>query len=351
MPDPKLGGYEDLFAQFGDIFGDLFGAGTKRTPDLRIEITLDLAEIDAGTERSIDVDRFVVCGGCAGRGAPPEVDADECDACEGRGTLHTQKGMFSMQTTCAECRGRGETFAELCGECKGEGGQPRSESLTVKVPPGVTEGQTLRLKGKGNDLGQGAGDLYCAIHMSPDPRFSREGDDLHTCLELAEGIEGKTRIELPFGSVEVRVPADAKPGDRIDLRGHGITKLGSPAMPRPTGEQDPYRSIEASEHRGNLVVHLVAPGESPPYSDHALLGVSPDASPEAIKAAYRRLAVELHPDRNDGATTEQFERVSEAFARLSGDAEPTPPDAPAPSWWMWVGLLLVAGALIYFMSK
>ena len=357
MPDPKLGAYQDLFGQFGDIFGDLFGAGTKRTPDLRMSITVDLAEIDAGTERVIEVDRFIVCGTCAGRRAPPDVDAIECEPCQGTGTLRQQKGVFAIQTTCEECRGSGEIFETLCSDCDGEGGRPTLASLTVKVPPGVTQGQTLRLRGQGNDLGEGPGDLYCAIHMQPDQRFSREGDDLHASLELVDGVRGtKARIELPFGSVEVAVPDSATPGDRIELRGHGITKLGSPALPRPTGTQDPYRSIEASEHRGNLVVHLIAEGAARPYGDHAVLGVAPDASRRAIDEAYRRLALELHPDRNpDPEAAVRFAKVSEAYARLAAPeltTEPTrQPGVRGPGWVMWGVMLIVAGVLIYFVVK
>ncbi len=357
--------FDEMFQQFGSLFGDLFGRTDKAGADLREHLYVTLPEIDNGAQRQVAPIRAFVCDVCEGRGAPADAEPTHCVPCNGEGIRRQRTGMFSMQTACADCSGRGKTFDVVCEVCAGAGGTSRAESLTLTIPPGIASGQTLRLRGKGNEASGKSGDLYYVIAVKPDDHYAREGDDIHTFVRLSAEMAasgGKIVATYPDTGgdkeLEVVVPASTKSGDCVRVRGFGLTKFGSPVVPRPK-RGDPYRSPEPSEHRGDLVVHFIFEDDASPFSDHGVLGVSPKATEAEIKAAYRRLAIKLHPDRNpdDPEAAEKFARVSDAYARLSS-RQPTPEvtgtnptHVSGPSPWVWAALIVIAAALTYMMMK
>lgn len=272
--DPIPEDVEQIFEQFGDIFGQLFGNGARPSPggappkDARRHLRITFAEAAEGTQREIDVQRFFGCADCAGRGGEEGSRLKPCIDCGGDGQRVQQQGFFQIQTACAACRGRGGSWDRPCAACDGAGGVWKKESLTVTVPGGVSEGQLLRLAGKGNaPAGGEPGNLLLAILVGPDPRLERDGADLRARVTVSKAVArdgGVVKVPVPRGAIDVRVPAGAKTGDTLRLRGYGAIKLGSPTVPLPSGDDDPYRSVDPSGHRGDLVVLIDVEGQRLP---------------------------------------------------------------------------------------
>lgn len=263
--DPEL---ERIFDDFGEIFRDLMFGGNVPSRDLRLELTITLGEAVEGAERSVQIGRSILCRPCRGTRGANGATFTRCQACGGTGGEQLQQGYFVFSKPCESCHGKRGVWSEECAACAGTGGQWKLDSLTVKVPGGVTEGHVLRLAGKGNDLadGQGPGDAHLSIVITPDARFVREGDHLHVRAYVPRQVarEGGT-IEVPLvsGTRRARVKAGARSGDELVLAGCGAVKLGSPAVPVPVSDE-PYRSTDARAHRGDLIVTLEVEGEPLP---------------------------------------------------------------------------------------
>ncbi len=235
---------EDIFSAFGDIFGDFFGGGRggqrreRRGADMRVDLELTFAEAVWGASKDLEVRRDVACKQCAGSGAREGSKPETCTTCNGRGQVVHAQGFFMVQTVCPRCRGEGKTIKDACHDCNGRRTQPETTTFTVTVPPGVDDGQTLRLAGRGEaPIGGGqAGHLYVVLHVQGDERFRRDeeanvltlasvsyvkaalGGEI-TVHTLDEACQGTTTIELKPGT---------QPGDRIIRRGQGVPHVGRP---------------------------------------------------------------------------------------------------------------------------
>jgi molecular chaperone DnaJ len=232
-------GVEDIFSAFGDLFSDFFGTPRgrrqRRGADLQVELTLTFPEAVEGVTREIEIDRNENCETCSGSGAKPGTGRETCNVCQGKGQVLHAQGFFMIQTTCPNCRGEGSIVRERCGACRGGGVVRRSGKLTVNVPPGVDEGQTLRLAGKGESVrgGGGApGHLYVMLHVQPDPRFLREGDDVLTevavsyvVAALGGEIEIPTLDESCTGTAVVEIKPGTQPGDHMVRTGKGVRSV------------------------------------------------------------------------------------------------------------------------------
>jgi DnaJ-class molecular chaperone len=345
---------EELFANLGDIFGDLFG---DRPPaaQVRLPLRVSLAEAAHGAERELEHGRKIHCTTCEGRGGPPGAVKETCEACAGRGQTTVTQGMFQIATTCKDCEGTGgEWSEEACPDCHGRGARDMPGSWTVKIPPGVAAGHMLRLAGQGNDLGEGPGDLLLEIAIEPHPVLRRRGDDLvaRVLLEPDLALEGgELRVPWLEGDAVVRVPPGVAHETRVVLEGWGMVRFGEAYVPPPVPDS-PYRSA-ASKTRGDLEVTLLTRAE-PARDPYEVLGVESTASNEEIQAAYRRLALAHHPDRypHDPAAQDRFAELGKAYARLMGDEETriaralddgvgAPPRSPA---WL---LLAMVGVLVF----
>ena len=146
---------QDVFSHFGDLFSDLFGGlggggrARGRGDHLRADIELTLEECFTGTSRQLDVPRQVGCGRCEGKGAEPGTEPTICPTCNGQGQVVMGRGYITMTTACPRCRGQRRIIANPCKECRGAGQVRKTESVSVRVPPGIDEGMKLRLRGKG----------------------------------------------------------------------------------------------------------------------------------------------------------------------------------------------------------
>lgn len=226
---------EDL----GDLFGDFFGnTQTRRGRPARkpqgqsIEIDVDLPFVESvfGVEKNISVRKRNACDRCGGIGAEPGSSLKRCAKCNGSGTqTRTQRtvfGVFQNTQTCEDCQGKGEVPEKNCLACHGEGVEQKKSELTIQIPAGVEEGNTLRIRGQGEAVKNGApGDLFVRIHVATDRRFAREGSTIFsehaigfTQAALGDSIE----IETVDGKVELTIPAGTQSGAQFRLRGKGV---------------------------------------------------------------------------------------------------------------------------------
>src|SRR6204780_5382591 len=220
----------------GDLFGGLFGRGAGARPsrprrgnDLETETELDFVEAAKGVAMPLRLTSPAPCTNCHGSGDRPGTRPKVCASCNGSGVISRNQGAFGFSEPCADCRGSGSIIEEPCDECKGTGVTTRTRTINVRIPPGVEDGQRIRLPGQGEAGLRGApsGDLYVTVHVRPDKVFARDGDDLTVTVpvsfsELALG----TTLSVPTldGKVGVRVPKGTTDGRILRVRGRGVPK-------------------------------------------------------------------------------------------------------------------------------
>src|SRR5579875_2056700 len=225
-------------SNIGDLFGGLFGRGAQPRPsrprrgnDLETETELDFLEATKGVAMPLRLTSPAPCTNCHGSGARPGTSPKVCPTCNGSGIISRNQGAFGFSEPCTDCRGSGSIIEHPCTQCKGTGVTTRTRTINVRIPPGVEDGQRIRLPGQGEAGLRGApsGDLYVTVHVRPDPVFGREGDDLTVTVpvsfsELALG----TTLSVPTldGKVGVRVPKGTANGRTLRVRGRGAPKRG-----------------------------------------------------------------------------------------------------------------------------
>jgi len=230
---------EDIFSAFGDLFGDFFGGRSSgrrqaRGADLRIDLELTFAEAVWGATKDVKVTRDVPCETCTGSGAAPGSKPETCRVCGGKGQVVHSQGFFMVQSTCPQCRGAGKTIKDPCEDCRGRGLKPETSSLSVTVPAGVDDGQTLRLAGKGASAPGGTtGHLYVVLHVQGDERFRRDGEDVLSEVPvsfvkaaLGGEVEIYTLDDRCEGSATIDLKPGTQPGDVTVRRGQGIPRVG-----------------------------------------------------------------------------------------------------------------------------
>ena len=226
-------GFGDIF---GDVFGDIFGGGRRgssqvfRGADLGYELELDLETAVRGDSVTIDVPTQVSCDECGGSGAEKGSDPVKCTTCGGAGQVRMQQGFFSIQQTCPACKGSGTVITNPCNNCHGRGRVSKTKTLNVKVPPGVDDGDRIRLAGEGEAGRNGgpSGDLYVEIRVKPHKIFQRDGADL-SCevpISFATATLGG-EVELPTldGHVALKIPGGTQSGKLFRLRGKGVVTV------------------------------------------------------------------------------------------------------------------------------
>jgi len=253
-----MGGGAGPFAGFADIMDAFFGGaggGMGRGPRSRIrpgadallQLELDLAEAAFGTTRELTIDTAILCVRCQGAGTAPGTHPETCGTCGGRGEVQSVQRSFLGQLvtsrTCPECGGVGTRIRTPCPDCAGEGRVRARRTLTVKIPPGVSDGLRIRHSGEG-EVGPGggpAGDLYVEIRERPHPVFTRDGDDLHCHFALpmtAAALGTTVKLETLDGEESIDIAAGTQSGSVVTLRARGV-----PHLSRGVG-------------RGDLHVHL-----------------------------------------------------------------------------------------------
>ncbi len=232
-------GFEDIFSMFNDILGGgVFGGqarrgGARRGYDLESSVELSLNEVASGVERTIEYKRQDYCEVCNGRGARPGSEPQTCRTCGGNGQVRQGGlgGFFQMVRTCPTCEGRGRVIVDKCRKCRGTGRQVKQRSVTVKIPPGVHDGQAVRLSGEGEAGQQRAarGDLYCYVKVKKHPFLLREDYNLLCELPVSfamSALGGAVEVPTLEGIEAVDLPAGTQPGDTIQIRGKGLPRLG-----------------------------------------------------------------------------------------------------------------------------
>lgn len=238
---------EDIFANFGDIFGGAFGgmggfssagAGRSRTrrrqrrgTDLRIKVKVTLEDIANGVTKTLKIPTFVKCQHCNGTGAKDGTAFKTCPTCNGSGTvLRSQQTIFGMsqsQVQCPECEGEGKIITEKCSYCGGQGVEKKDELVSFTIPAGVQDGMTLTVKGKGNAAIHGGvnGDLLVVFEEVPHPELLRDGNDVIYNLMLdipTAALGGSVEVPTITGRARLKIPAGTQPGKVLRLRGKGL---------------------------------------------------------------------------------------------------------------------------------
>jgi molecular chaperone DnaJ len=236
---PGTGGFggADAFNDiFGDVFGDIFGGGRRgrnqvfRGADLRYELDLSLEQAVAGDTIDLELPTQVECTRCSGKGAEPGTNPVTCKTCGGAGQVRVAQGFFSIQQTCPHCSGNGSLIDKPCRECSGRGRVRKVKTLKVKVPPGVDNGDRIRLsrEGEAGRNGGPPGDLYVDIAVREHPIFTRDGQNL-SCevpVSFATAALGGT-VDVPTldGNVVLKIPPETQSGSVFRLRGKGVRSV------------------------------------------------------------------------------------------------------------------------------
>jgi molecular chaperone DnaJ len=296
---------DDIFSQFGDVFGDdIFGSffggrrggGNSRShgvrgSNLRVKIKLNYEEIAKGVTKNIKVKKHVPCSACHGSGAKDKGSVQTCGTCGGSGQVrrvsNTFLGQMQTVTTCPTCSGEGTTITSKCTVCKGEGRVFGEEVVNIDIPAGVQEGMQLSVSGKGNagERGGSAGDLIILIEEEAHPELQRDGlnvaYDLH--ISFTDAVFG-TQVEVPTidGKAKIKIPAGTQSGKIFRLKGKGFPSVNS-------------------YDKGDQIIHVNVwtPQQISTEEKHALekMAVSPNFQPK--------------PDKNEKSF---FDKVKEMFS-------------------------------------
>lgn len=238
----------DLFQSFfggsgglgGSLFEQFFGgraAGRPRGPapgrDARVDVEIDILEVLRGGRKEVSLHFPMTCPACRGTGAEGE-RLVTCPACGGRGQVSSSQrrgySQFITITTCSQCRGRGQWPETPCRRCSGDGRISEARTIAVEIPPGVPDGVQLRIPGRGlaGEVGGAPGDLYVVVHVRPDDRFARDGDDLilEWPISLPDAALG-AEVEVPTleGTSRVQIPAGTQSHTLLRLRGKGLPRF------------------------------------------------------------------------------------------------------------------------------
>jgi molecular chaperone DnaJ len=275
-------GMGDLFSVFFDGMGGNFSRqASPEGRDMSGQVVVTLLEAADGAEKEIRYNRLAPCGTCGGSGAEPGGQVMICPQCNGTGQVRSARrtilGTFESVAVCDRCEGTGQVVDPPCPTCGGDGRVRVTESVSVKVPPGVTDGVQLRVRGKGEAglRGASSGDLIVQVRVTPHETLHRQGDDLHgqaRVLFTVAALGGEITVDGLHGPVKAKVPAGAANGDTVSVKGEGMPRL------RGSGS-------------GDLVVHVDI------------------VVPKKLTKEQRRLMEELSASMGDGHEHTAFERI------------------------------------------
>lgn len=233
--DFQQGGQNGGFQfDLGDIFGDIFGGRrgeAKRGRDIQVEISVTFAESVFGVERKVLLNKLSTCETCDGKGAKPGTKMKTCATCNGKGQIQENRrsilGTFATQRPCPTCHGVGEVPETPCEICKGAGTVNRTVEVKIVVPPGINDGEMIRLAGQGEAESRGvAGDLYVRVRVEKHKTLTRDGQNLRMTIsiKLSEALlGGEKKIETLDGPTTLTIPAGINHGEVLRVRGKGVS--------------------------------------------------------------------------------------------------------------------------------
>ena len=235
------GGFSADFSGFGDIF-DFFGGGQRRSgpqpgADLLMRIQIRLEDAVSGVDRDIDVMHTEPCPACGGSGSETK-KLNTCPRCGGSGQMrqaaHSAFGQFIRMTTCTQCNGKGKIPEKICRECRGSGHSRVKRKVSVHIPAGIDNGMRLRMEGYGEagDYGAPNGDLFIEVYVQSHERFTRNGDNLETTIEIspAQAVLG-TSVDIETidkRHIDLKVPAGVQFNTALKIPGEGVKRRGKP---------------------------------------------------------------------------------------------------------------------------
>lgn len=238
------------FAGFADIFESFFGeniyggarakkAGPVNGNDIETQIEIKFEEAIFGGEKYLEISKPETCSRCKGKGNEPSTAIRKCHECNGQGqirvTRQTMLGKMSSVHLCPTCRGTGEIPEKVCGECRGQMRSKQTEEVVVKIPKGIEDGTTIRLKEKGSAGIRGGkhGDLFVHIRVSPNKKFERRGPNLHSSedIHVLQAVLGANiKVETVHGKVDLKIPAGIQSGTELTIKGKGAPSIRSDKM-------------------------------------------------------------------------------------------------------------------------
>ena len=245
-PGGQYGGFEGFdpsafrdfdmsgFGNLGDIFSEFFsgtaGSQARRGRDISIELIIPFRDSVFGTERKVLITKTGTCKICSGNGGKPGSSFKKCATCNGQGKIHENKrsfiGTFTTVRVCSDCAGSGSVPSEACASCRGRGVIRGQEEISIKIPPGLKNGEMIRLSQMGEAVQGGeSGDLYVRVDVMPDPVFSRDGSNIlmNLNVKLSDAIlGGKYTVHSLDGDISVKIPEGISPNEILRIKGKGI---------------------------------------------------------------------------------------------------------------------------------
>lgn len=240
--DFNFGNMEDLgdmFGGFGEMFG-FGGRGSKRQQgnDVAVDAELTLEEAAFGVQRTFKLNKLSTCETCDGSGGQPGSKVNECKHCGGRGQVtrvqNTILGAIQTVVTCPECRGTGKIPEKQCTTCHGTGTHKRTEEITINIPAGIQDGQSIRVAGRGEaaPFNGTPGDLYIRVHVAKHKFLERDGDTIYSEAHISfptAALGGEAQTHTLEGKVTIKIPEGIQSGELIRLKGRGIERRGARA--------------------------------------------------------------------------------------------------------------------------
>jgi molecular chaperone DnaJ len=231
----------DINDIFGDFFSDFMGGGRNSAPrttkvrgsDLKYNLEISLEEAFKGLDKKINFTAESTCTDCSGQGSKTPNSLSSCSQCNGRGSVRIQQGFFALEQTCNKCNGQGSIIKDPCKTCHGQGRKAKTKDLLINIPAGVENGVRIRIAGEGEAglRGGQSGDLYVFINIKAHNIYKVENANLHFKLPITftkAALGGE--IEIPLidgGKVTLTVPAGTETGDKLRLKGKGMSKVRS----------------------------------------------------------------------------------------------------------------------------
>ncbi len=230
--------FGDMFDNFGDIFGDIFGGGgrsrrrnaPRQGADILVRMTVTFKEAYEGAKKEVTFSRATHCHSCNGSGAESGSSKKTCPTCQGAGQVRMSQGFFSVSQICPTCKGEGQIIEKPCKNCRGTGFEKETKTVKMNVPQGISSGMKIRVAGEGNagENGGPRGDVYVEISVKAHTLFEREGDDIYMEIPISysQAVLGD-KIEVPTmtGTVKMKIPAGTQSGTRMRLKDKGFNSL------------------------------------------------------------------------------------------------------------------------------
>lgn len=231
-------GVDDIFSIFGDLFGEALGGGAQRRSargvDIQAVIDVSLREVATGVEKTLKFERRDFCDRCSGHGNEPGTRRNACQTCGGYGQVERQSGMgffvSRVITECPACHGRGSLIDKPCRACRGSGRAAKERVLNVKIPAGIQDGQSIRVRGEGEPCENGStrGDLRCYIRVQPHPFLERQDNHLICKLPVSftqAALGAQLEVPTLTGTAPLRLKPGTQHGAIYTLRGKGVPDL------------------------------------------------------------------------------------------------------------------------------